>query len=162
MYEEAFKNIDDVLWKDAGCSSELDYLEQTSWILFLKYLDDYEIDKETAALLNGEAYERIIDNEFRWEKWAYPKTVEGEEDPSSFVWDEFVGMWVACIPLAIIDFPLMWLFISFLLFRIFDIWKPLGIKVFDRKHGAFYVMIDDVLAGMFTAIIVIFLSFFLI
>ena len=71
-------------------------------------------------------------------------------------------MWVACIPLAIIDFPLMWLFISFLLFRIFDIWKPLGIKVFDRKHGAFYVMIDDVLAGMFTAIIVIFLSFFLI
>ena len=94
--------------------------------------------------------------------FIYPKTVEGEEDPSSFVWDEFVGMWVACIPLAIIDFPLMWLFISFLLFRIFDIWKPLGIKVFDRKHGAFYVMIDDVLAGMFTAIIVIFLSFFLI
>ena len=94
--------------------------------------------------------------------FIYPKTVEGEEDPSSFVWDEFVGMWVACLPLAIIDFPLMWLFISFLLFRIFDIWKPLGIKVLDRKQGAFYVMIDDVLAGMFTAIIVIFLSFFLI
>ena len=42
MYEEAFKNIDDVFWKDAGCSSELDYIEQTSWVLFLKYLDDYE------------------------------------------------------------------------------------------------------------------------
>ena len=92
--------------------------------------------------------------------FIYPKTVEGEEDPSSFVWDEFVGMWVACIPLAIIDFPLIWLFISFLLFRIFDIWKPLGIKVLDRKQGAFYVMIDDVLAGMFAAIAVIFLSFF--
>ena len=92
--------------------------------------------------------------------FIYPKTVEGEEDPSSFVWDEFVGMWGACIPLAIIDFPLMWLFISFLLFRIFDIWKPLGIKVLDRKQGAFYVMIDDVLAGMFAAIAVIFLSFF--
>ena len=92
--------------------------------------------------------------------FIYPKTVEGEEDPSSFVWDEFVGMWVACIPLAIIDFPLMWLFISFLLFRIFDIWKPLGIKVLDRKQGAFYVMIDDVLAGMYAAIAVIFLSFF--
>ena len=92
--------------------------------------------------------------------FIYPKTVEGEEDPSSFVWDEFVGMWVACIPLAIIDFPLMWLFISFLLFRIFDIWKPLGIKVLARKQGAFYVMIDDVLAGMFAAIAVIFLSFF--
>ena len=92
--------------------------------------------------------------------FIYPKTVEGEEDPSSFVWDEFVGMWVACIPLAIIDFQLMCLFISFLLFRIFDIWKPLGIKVLDRKQGAFYVMIDDVLAGMFAAIAVIFLSFF--
>ncbi len=78
MYEEAFKNIDDVLWKDAGCSSELDYIEQTSWILFLKYLDDYEIDKETAALLNGETYERLIDQEFRWEKWAYPKTNDGK------------------------------------------------------------------------------------
>ena len=92
--------------------------------------------------------------------FIYPKTVEGEEDPSSFVWDEFVGMWVACIPLAIIDFPLIWLFISFLLFRIFDIWKPLCIKFLDRKQGAFYVMIDDVLAGMFAAIAVIFLSFF--
>jgi len=78
MYEEAFKNIDDVLWKDAGCSSELDYIEQTSWILFLKYLDDYEIDKETEALLNGETYERIIDKEFRWDNWAYPKTNDGK------------------------------------------------------------------------------------
>ena len=67
MFEAAFKNIDDTLWKDAGCSSELDYIEQTSWILFLKYLDDYEKEKETEAILNGETYERIIDNEFRWE-----------------------------------------------------------------------------------------------
>jgi len=78
MYEEAFKNIDDVFWKDAGCSSELDYIEQTSWILFLKYLDDYEEEKETAAILNGETYSRIIDKEFRWEEWAYPKTSEGK------------------------------------------------------------------------------------
>ena len=35
MFEQAFKNIDDVLWKDAGCTSELDYTEQTSWLLFL-------------------------------------------------------------------------------------------------------------------------------
>ena len=70
MYEEAFKNIDDVFWKDAGCSSELDYIEQTSWILFLKYLDDYEEDKETAAILNGETYERIIDKELTFEEAA--------------------------------------------------------------------------------------------
>jgi hypothetical protein len=38
MFEQTFKNIDDVLWKEAGCTTELDYVEQTSWLLFLKYL----------------------------------------------------------------------------------------------------------------------------
>ena len=33
MFQQAFKNIDDVLWKDAGCTSELDYTEQSSWLL---------------------------------------------------------------------------------------------------------------------------------
>jgi type I restriction enzyme M protein len=47
------KNIDDILRKDAGCGSELDYVKQTSWVLFLKYLDDLEKDKENAALLSG-------------------------------------------------------------------------------------------------------------
>ena len=42
MFEQTFKNIDDILWKEAGCSTELDYTEQTSWLLFLKYLDDLE------------------------------------------------------------------------------------------------------------------------
>ena len=59
MFEQVFKNIDDILHKDAGCGSELDYVEQTSWILFLKYLDDLEKDKETAALLSGKTYEKI-------------------------------------------------------------------------------------------------------
>jgi len=74
MYEAAFKNIDDTLWKDAGCSSELDYIEQTSWVLFLKYLDDFESDKETAALLNGESYTRIIDGDYLWNNWAAPRS----------------------------------------------------------------------------------------
>ena len=39
MFEQTFKNIDDILHKDAGCTSELDYTEQSSWLLFLKYLD---------------------------------------------------------------------------------------------------------------------------
>jgi type I restriction enzyme M protein len=52
MFEQTFKNIDDILHKDAGCGSELDYVEQTSWVLFLKYLDDLEKDKATAAELN--------------------------------------------------------------------------------------------------------------
>jgi len=80
MYEATFKNIDDILWKDAGCSSELDYIEQTSWVLFLKYLNDFETEKETAALLNGENYTRIIQGEFAWTQWAAPKRANGTLD----------------------------------------------------------------------------------
>ena len=80
MYEAAFKNIDDTLWKDAGCSSELDYIEQTSWILFLKYLDDYEADKANSALLNGEVYNSILSVEFSWNTWAAPKSADGKLD----------------------------------------------------------------------------------
>jgi type I restriction enzyme M protein len=49
MFEQAFKNIDDILHKDAGCGSELDYIEQTSRVLFVKYLEDLERDKQTYA-----------------------------------------------------------------------------------------------------------------
>ena len=49
MFEQAFKNIDDVLWKDAGCTSELDYTEQTSWLLFLKYLAEFIALQKTKA-----------------------------------------------------------------------------------------------------------------
>jgi len=80
MFEAAFKNIDDTLWKDAGCSSELDYIEQTSWVLFLKYLEDYESDKSTAAELNGETYKRIVSSEYSWTTWAAPKTADGKLD----------------------------------------------------------------------------------
>jgi len=73
MFEQTFKNIDDILHKDAGCGSELDYVEQTSWILFLKYLDDLEKDKATAAELTGKTYTPIIDAEYQWTKWAAPK-----------------------------------------------------------------------------------------
>ena len=80
MFEQTFKNIDDTLRKDAGCSSELDYVEQTSWILFLKYLDDLEKDKKTAAKLAGKTYASIISPEYRWEVWAVPKDKEGKLD----------------------------------------------------------------------------------
>jgi type I restriction enzyme M protein len=73
MFEQAFKNIDDVLWKDAGCTSELDYTEQTSWLLFLKYLDALEQDKATEAALEGKKYTPILDAAYRWQTWAAPK-----------------------------------------------------------------------------------------
>lgn len=80
MFEQTFKNIDDILHKDAGCGSELDYVEQTSWVLFLKYLDDFEKDKKTAAELSGKAYANILKPEFQWMKWAMPKDKEGKLD----------------------------------------------------------------------------------
>ena len=80
MFEQSFKNIDDILRKDAGVSSELDYVEQTSWILFLKYLDDLEKDKETEAKLAGRDYKYIINPEYRWEIWAAPKNSDGKLD----------------------------------------------------------------------------------
>ena len=61
MFEQTFKNIDDVLWKEAGCTTELDYTEQTSWLLFLKYLDDLEQERALEAELVGKPYEFIID-----------------------------------------------------------------------------------------------------
>lgn len=83
MFEQAFKNIDDILHKDAGSSSELDYTEQASWMLFLKYLDAVEQDKAMEAELEGKYYLYILDPEYRWERWAAPKNAAGEIDHNS-------------------------------------------------------------------------------
>src|SRR5436305_14545517 len=80
MFEQTFKNIDDVLWKEAGCATELDYTEQTSWILFLRYLDDLEKANEPKALLDGKKYQPIIDAKHRWSVWAAPKKKDGSFD----------------------------------------------------------------------------------
>jgi type I restriction enzyme M protein len=80
MFEQTFKNIDDVLWKEAGCATELDYTEQTSWILFLKYLDDLERANEQKAELQGKRYEPIIEAKYRWSAWAAPKKKDGSFD----------------------------------------------------------------------------------
>ncbi len=80
MFEQAFKNIDDVLWKEAGCTTELDYTEQTSWLLFLKYLDGLEQDKADEAALEGKRYAYILDKPYRWESWAAPKGKDGQID----------------------------------------------------------------------------------
>jgi type I restriction enzyme M protein len=80
MFEQAFKNIDDVLRKEAGCTTELDYTEQTSWLLFLKYLDGLEQDKAMEAKLEGKRYNFILDKPYRWETWAAPKGRDGQLD----------------------------------------------------------------------------------
>lgn len=80
MFEQTFKNIDDILFKDAGADSELDYIGQTSWVLFLRYLDDLEQDKADHAELEGKSYSYILDERFRWSNWAMPKGADGKLD----------------------------------------------------------------------------------
>jgi type I restriction enzyme M protein len=80
MFEQAFRNIDDALRKEAGCTTELDYTEQTSWLLFLKYLDGLEQDRADIAALDGKKYEYILSKPYRWETWAAPKKADGTPD----------------------------------------------------------------------------------
>ncbi len=78
-YENAFNKIERDLRTEEGIANELDYVEQTSWVLFLKYLHDLETERTARAELNGEDYTPIIEGDFPWEKWAAPKT-DGEFD----------------------------------------------------------------------------------
>jgi type I restriction enzyme M protein len=92
MFEQTFKNIDDVLRKEAGCSSELDYTEQTSWLLFLKYLDDLEQERSLEAELVGKPYEFILDPAHRWSAWAAPKLPDGSVDrDNAVIGDDLIG-----------------------------------------------------------------------
>lgn len=90
-YESTFTAIDKILWNEAGCSNELDYIEQTSWLLFLKYLDDLETDMEFKAELENKTYRRIITGFNRWSSWAAPKKANGELDTvNSMTGDDLV------------------------------------------------------------------------
>lgn len=82
-YESTFNAIDAILRNEAGCSNELDYIEQTSWLLFLKYLDDLEADLSISAELNGETYNSIIPEHLKWSTWATPKDAEGKLDENN-------------------------------------------------------------------------------
>lgn len=79
-YESVFKAIDNILRNEAGCSNELDYVEQTSWLLFLKYLDDLESEQEENAILAGKEYKRVLSGFYRWSSWAAPKDKNGKLD----------------------------------------------------------------------------------
>ncbi len=80
MFEQTFRNIDDVLRQEAGCTTELDYTEQTSWMLFLKYLDDLEQERALEAELRGRPYIYLLDEPHRWSSWAAPKDASGDFD----------------------------------------------------------------------------------
>ena len=83
MFENAFNNIDRAMRNDEGLASELDYAEQTSWLLFLKYLDDMEHEWADEAALRGDDYTPLLDEPYRWGTWAAPKTADGQFDPNA-------------------------------------------------------------------------------
>ena len=92
MYETAFNRIERELRNEAGIANELDYVEQISWVLFLKYLDDLESERRDRAELNGEDWEPLIEAGYRWSDWAAPKTPLGEFDHNeAAIGDDLIG-----------------------------------------------------------------------
>jgi len=78
------------------------------------------------------------------------------EDPGIVVWDEFVGQWLT---LTFAYHQWYWIFVGFLLFRIFDIWKPWPVSWADRSlKGGLGVMVDDALAGIYAGICLVLLQ----
>jgi type I restriction enzyme M protein len=92
MFEQTFKNIDDLLYKDSGADSELDYIGQTSWVMFLRYLDELEQDKADEAELKGEEYTYILEEEYRWPVWAMPKVLVKKGDTEVLEVDHHVAL----------------------------------------------------------------------
>ncbi|MEW9571247.1 phosphatidylglycerophosphatase A [Rhodanobacter sp. Si-c] len=76
----------------------------------------------------------------------------GVDDHRALVWDEFVGQWIALLPALLA--PWWAIVLGFALFRLFDVWKPWPIREFDRRlKGGLGVMVDDVIAGVFAAVV---------
>lgn len=76
----------------------------------------------------------------------------GVDDHRSLVWDEFVGQWIALLPALLA--PWCAVIVGFVLFRLFDVWKPWPIRYLDRHlKGGLGVMVDDVVAGLFAAVL---------
>lgn len=75
-------------------------------------------------------------------------------DPGVVVWDEFVGQWIALLPLVVVPRGWPWMLAGFALFRLFDIWKPWPVSWADRRvKGGVGVMLDDVVAGGYAALV---------
>ncbi|RII39590.1 phosphatidylglycerophosphatase A [Pseudooceanicola sediminis] len=100
--------------------------------------------------------------------WATRKETEGRDnhDPSEIVIDEVVGLWIAFLPVSIgaahvgADLTALWpgWVAAFLGFRLFDIWKPGPVGWADRRNDPMGVMLDDVIAGVLAAVLVILLA----
>ena len=113
------------------------------------------IDPNLDSFLSISFYVVFIILAFFFGLFIFPQSSGDIKDPSFFVWDEFVGMWIACLPLSFFELTWIWLIVAIIFFRFFDIWKPWIIREFDLMEGPFGVMMDDVVAGIFTSIILV-------
>jgi type I restriction enzyme M protein len=90
MYENAFNAIERQLRAEDGIANELDYVEQISWVLFLKYLHDLEAERRDLAELKGKTYAPIIEGEYRWDKWAAPKKDGAFDHNAALIGDDLI------------------------------------------------------------------------
>ena len=86
------------------------------------------------------AYVLLVVTSFFFGLYLYRKTMAAEKDAKIFVWDEFVGMWIASFPLVVFESFWPWIIFSFVLFRIFDLWKPQPVSYFDKLDSPYGVM----------------------
>lgn len=87
--------------------------------------------------------------------WLCDRTARdmGVHDHGGIVWDEFVGMWLTML---LAPPGWLWLLAGFVLFRLFDIWKPWPIGWVDRRvGGGFGIMLDDILAGLMALLVLL-------
>ena len=77
--DSIFKRIDNAMRLDEGLSTEMDYIEQSSWVLFLKYLDTLESERNLKAEIDQKQYNYIIKEDFRWNNWATPLNQDGSK-----------------------------------------------------------------------------------
>lgn len=91
MYENAFNAIERDLRAEEGIANELDYVEQISWVLFLKYLHDLEADRRDQAALEGRSYTPIVDGDFTWDQWAAPKKDGAFDHNSALIGDDLIS-----------------------------------------------------------------------
>ncbi|OTA21365.1 phosphatidylglycerophosphatase A [Xenorhabdus beddingii] len=81
------------------------------------------------------------------------------EDPGCVVWDEFIGMWITLMAIPVLNWQ--WVLVGFVVFRIFDMWKPWPIRWFDRYvKGGVGIMLDDIIAAIFAVVVIGLLNFY--
>ena len=80
MFDQTFKNLEDIMFIELGFKSEVDYAEQSSWNLFLKCLDNLESERVLKAQITWAVFRPLFEEQYRWSEWATPKTSDGKPD----------------------------------------------------------------------------------